>query len=179
MWCSPRPVYPFETHDCANSGGQSENSARTPTLVRHVVRWSDSAAAPPATLSPRAPRHPDRPSNRSPLTAAICGHAARAVLATPAVTAAGRPLAVALLIVGLAAMTALMLWVLDRPSSRAARRDGGSGEWDGVRQAAISASGGSERRGAVCEAARGIARADSAQVWELEAGGDLVAIEVA
>jgi diguanylate cyclase (GGDEF)-like protein len=105
---------------------------------------------------------------------------ARAVLAMPAVTAAGRPLAVALLVVGLAALTALMLWVLERPSPRAARRGRRSAEpWDGVRQAAISASGSGERRNAVSEAARGIAHADSAQVWELDEDGELVAIEIA
>jgi diguanylate cyclase (GGDEF)-like protein len=114
------------------------------------------------------------------LTAVTGGHLARSVLAIPAVTAAGRPLAVALLVVGLAALTALMLWVLERPSPRATRRGRRSAEpWDGVRQAAISASGSGERRNAVSEAARGIAHADSAQVWELDESGELVAIEVA
>ena len=106
------------------------------------------------------------------------GSAARAALATPAVLAAGRPVAVALLVVGLAALTALMLWVLDRSGPRAARRDGETPEpWTGVRQAASSVGRDDQQRGAVCEAARGIARADSAQVWEVDEAGDLVALE--
>jgi len=80
---------------------------------------------------------------------------------------------------GLAALTALMLWVLDRSSPRSARGQERTPEpWDGVRQAAVSVSGAGEQRGAVCEAARGIARADSAQLWEVDEAGDLVALEM-
>ena len=94
--------------------------------------------------------------------------------------AAGRPVAVALLVVGLVALTGLMLWVLDRSSPRSARGDGEAPEpWDGVRQAAVTVARDGAQRGAVCEAARGIARADSAQLWEVDEAGDLAALDTA
>jgi diguanylate cyclase (GGDEF)-like protein len=114
------------------------------------------------------------------LQQAIGGPAARAALATPALplAAAGRSAAVALLVVGLAVLTALMIWVLERGSGRARGPRAGEQPWDGVRRAAVSAVGEGEQRAAVVEAARGIARADSAQVWAFDADGDLVASEI-
>jgi diguanylate cyclase (GGDEF)-like protein len=98
-----------------------------------------------------------------------------AVLASP--LALERPLAVTLLIVGLAALPALMFWVLGRSARPAG--DGEAAEpWGGVRAAAVSAAREGEQRTAVVEAARGIARADAAQVWELDDKGDLVATEI-
>ena len=99
----------------------------------------------------------------------IGGPGARAVIATPAVLmAVGRPLAVTLLVVGLAGLTAIMIWALDRSGPRGARERRDAESWVGVRQAAVSAARDGEQGAAVCEAARGIARADSAQLWELD-----------
>src|SRR5437763_1220858 len=132
---------------------------------------------PPAACAPRPAR---RFSPRSPLPTAIGGPGARAVLATPAVVAAGRPLAVVLLVVGLAALTALMLWVLDRSGGRrSGEADPAARQWGGVRAAAVNVAREGEQRAAVCEAARGIARADSAQLWEVDEVTDLLAIESA
>ena len=109
----------------------------------------------------------------------IGGPGARAVVATPAVLmAVGRPLAVTLLVVGLAGLTAIMIWALDRSGPRGERERRDAESWVGVRQAAVSAARDGEQGAAVCEAARGIARADSAQLWELEDSG-LVAGETA
>src|SRR5947209_3954713 len=142
--------------------------------------WPTRAACRRRPSAARAPRSARRFSHRSPLPQAIGGPGARAAVATHAVIAAGRPLAVALLVIGLVALTALMLWVLDRSGPRAARRRNGVGEqWDGVRAAAASGTREGAQRGTVCEAARGVARADSAQLWELDDAGDLVATETA
>jgi diguanylate cyclase (GGDEF)-like protein len=113
---------------------------------------------------------------------AIGGPTARAALATPAIPLAvsGRPVAVALLVAGLAVLTALMIWVLERGGRTRAARDRASDQsWDGVRQAAVSAVREGEQRAALVEAARGIARADGAQVWELAPDGNLMATESA
>jgi diguanylate cyclase (GGDEF)-like protein len=111
---------------------------------------------------------------------AIGGPAARAALATPAIPLAvsGRPIAVALLVAGLAVLTALMIWILERGGGRA-RESGADRSWDGVRQAAVSAVREGHQRAALVEAARGVARADGAQVWELTPDGNLAASEVA
>src|SRR3954470_6713476 len=121
MCAAPRPLYPFQR----TSGPSLAVRARTRTnaALRSSCRWVAGSRGsvvgdPPAA---RAPRPARRFSYRSPLPTAIGGPGARAVLATPAVVAAGRPLAVALLVVGLAALTALMLWVLDRSGPRASR----------------------------------------------------------
>ncbi len=109
---------------------------------------------------------------------AIGGPSARAALATPALLlAADRPLAMALLVAGLAALTALMIWVLDRGGGRAQGAAAGEQPWDGVRQAAVSAVREGDQRAAVVEAARGIARADGAQIWELQDDYNLLATE--
>src|SRR4051794_41693274 len=100
--------------------------------------------------------------NRSPLPHRIGGPTARAALATPAIPLAvsGRPVAVALLVAGLAVLTALMIWILERGGGRTAG-DRPDRSWDGVRQAAVSgAAREGEQRAALAEAARGIARAD-------------------
>src|SRR3954452_17027481 len=80
--------------------------------------------------------------------------------------AADRSVAVVVLIAGLAALTGVMVWVLGRSTTRAAAMPG-SEPWDGVRQAAASSGGDAEQREAVVEAARGVARADAAQLCEL------------
>src|SRR4051794_21100305 len=117
--------------------------------------------------------------NRSPLPHRIGGPTARAALATPAIPLAisGRPVAVALLVAGLAVLTALMIYVLERGGGRRSRDRTADHSWDGVRQAAVSAAGDGEQRAALVEAARGVARADGAQVWEIAPDGNLIATE--
>jgi diguanylate cyclase (GGDEF)-like protein len=88
--------------------------------------------------------------------------------------AADRPIAVVVLVAGLAALTGVMVWVLGRSTTRV-DAPSASEPWDGVRQAAANAGNG-EQRESVVEAARGVARADAAQLWELDDAGDLVAI---
>ena len=56
--------------------------------------------------------------------------------------AVGRPLAVTLLVVGLAGLTAIMIWALDRSGPRGARDRRDAEPWHGVRKAAVSAKGG-------------------------------------
>src|SRR3954447_1943874 len=87
--------------------------------------------------------------------------------------AADRSGAVVVLVAGLAALTGVMVWVLGRSTTRVDAPPG-SEPWAGVRQAAASAGNG-EQRESVVEAARGVARADAAQLWELDDAGDLVA----
>src|SRR5439155_26861793 len=156
MRYSPPSFAGIETHRDAKTGGQDVNRMNGMAHSSHLGTTS-----------------------RSPLPRVIGGPGARAAVATPAaLLAAGRPLAVTLLVVGLAGLTAVMLWALERSGSRAARARREAEPWDGVRQAAVSAARDGEQRAAVCEAARGIARADSAQLWELGDGG-LVAGEAA
>src|SRR3954451_23290269 len=88
--------------------------------------------------------------------------------------AADRPIAVVVLVAGLAALTGVMVWVLGRSTTRV-DAPSASEPWDGVRQAAANAGNG-EQRESVVEAARGVARADAVQLWELDDAGDLVAI---
>jgi diguanylate cyclase (GGDEF)-like protein len=97
--------------------------------------------------------------------------------------AAGRPLAVTLLVVGLVALTVLMVWAVGRGGRRERAGSGRSPRpWEGVDRAVVtsrSAERDLEQRPALCEAARGVAHADGAQVWELDPEGDLVATDVA
>jgi diguanylate cyclase (GGDEF)-like protein len=99
---------------------------------------------------------------------------------TPMLAASGRTVAVIVLVAGLALLTAAMVWAVGRGRRR---RGSGPGEpWEGVQHAAVSARAQNtdgEQRAAVALAALSVARADGAQVWELDESGDLCATEVA
>jgi diguanylate cyclase (GGDEF)-like protein len=100
--------------------------------------------------------------------------------AAPVLAASDRSLVVVLLVAGLAALTALMVWAVGRGRRRTGN---GQGEpWEGVREAAVSAHQSQtdgEQRAAIATAALSVARADGAQVWELDDNGELFAAEVA
>src|SRR4051795_415114 len=94
--------------------------------------------------------------------------------------AADRPLAVTLLVVGLVALTVLMVWAVGR-GGRRERPPRVQRPWEGVDRAMVTARSSEragEQRPALCEAALGVAHADGAQVWELD-GDCLVATDVA
>jgi diguanylate cyclase (GGDEF)-like protein len=93
--------------------------------------------------------------------------------------AAGRPLAMTLLVVGLVALTVLMVWAVGRGGQRT--RSDRPRPFAGVDRAVVTARSSerdAEQRPALCEAAQGVAHADGAQIWELDAEGDLVAVDV-
>jgi len=96
--------------------------------------------------------------------------------------AAGRPLAITLLVVGLVALTLLMVWALSRGGRRQRPATAPARPWEGVDRAVVTARAPEhdrEQRPALCEAALGVAHADGAQIWELDADLDLVATDLA
>src|SRR3954464_15776208 len=171
---------------CARSGHAARLPIRCPwprsTAVRRSPVEGQTRLAPheqEAIATPHRGAPPPRPPPGAPRPPPIGGPPARPALATPAIPLAvsGRPVAVALLVAGLAVLTALMIYVLERGGGRRSRDRTADHSWDGVRQAAVSAAGDGEQRAALVEAARGVARADGAQVWEIAPDGNLIATE--